>query len=548
MRSHGSARERRLTWLASAITAIAALVVVTVGVRSGTFAAADSDPYGYVSEADLMAQGSLRVDQRFASTMPWPLPELTFSPPGYRPAPDGFIVPIYAPGLPLVMAAFQRIKGRNAVFYVVPLLGAIAVWMTGRLGTKIHGPLTGMLAAVLLGTSVIFLYQLLQPVSDVAATSWWTISLALTVAGSPLAALGAGLAASMAVLTRPNLVPLGAVIALFGGWRIVRAGPNHRRPAVGWLVLFALGMAPGCLAVAAINQHLHGSPLQSGYWDSELLYSWAHLVPNLDRYPRWLVKTSASYICLALGAPWLVRNRGTRSAAEATLRRDHVWLLLAFSAAIFLSYLFYVPWGRQEWGYLRFVLPSYPALIVLSVVVARELLGRVSDRNGVCVGLAIVLCGALAAWQAREAVRLGAFTTKVTERRYVDVGRYVAAALPRNAIFIAGAESGSLRYYSNRLTVRYDLLDPRWLDRAVEALRQKGYHPYLALEEAEEAPFRDRFGARNALARLDWPAAVERSEQIRVRIYDPADRERFLAGEPIVTEDTGFIKRTLTVK
>jgi hypothetical protein len=540
--------ERWLPRSASAITAVAALAVLAVGIHHGTFAAADSDPYGYVSEADLMARGVLRIDQRFASAMPWPHPELTFSPPGYRPAADGFIVPIYSPGLPLVMALSQRIKGRNAVFYVIPLLGAIAVWMTGRLGTKIHGPLTGMLAAIVFGTSVVFLYQVVQPVSDVAATSWWTMSLALTVAGSPLAACGAGLAASMAVLTRPNLVPVGAVIVVFLAWEIARAGPNEWRTAVRRLGLFAIGLAPGCLAVAAINQRLYGSPLQSGYWDAGLLYSWAHVLPNLDRYPRWLVQSRTAYVVLALGAPWLARMQAPPDG-QTTVRRDHVYLLLAFSAVVFLSYLFYVPWGREEWGYLRFVLPGFPALIVLSVVVVRELLRRAFDSRAVSAALAIVLCAALAAWQAHEAARLGAFTTKPAEQRYVDVGRYAAAALPENAIFISGAESGSLRYYSSRLTLRFDLLDEHWLDRAVEALRAKGYHPYLALEEAEEAPFRDHFGDRNVLGRLDWPPMVERSEPIRVRIYDPADRERFLAGAAILTGNVDIVKKPrITVK
>jgi hypothetical protein len=38
------------------------------------------------------------------------------------------------------------------------------------------------------------------------------------------------------------------------------------------------------------------------------------------------------------------------------------------------------------------------------------------------------------------------------------------------------------------------------------------------------------------LGRLDWPAAAERREPIRVRIYDPADRERFQRGEMIPTQ------------
>ena len=79
-------------------------------------------------------------------------------------------------------------------------------------GAVLHGPLTGVVAALLLATSPIFLYQLLQPVSDVPAAAWWTLSLFLLTRAQRAAALGAGIAASMAVLTRPNLAPLLVVI------------------------------------------------------------------------------------------------------------------------------------------------------------------------------------------------------------------------------------------------------------------------------------------------------------------------------------------------
>ena len=45
-----------LPWAAAVLVVLAALAVGVVGIRHGTFAAADSDPYGYVSEADLMAR------------------------------------------------------------------------------------------------------------------------------------------------------------------------------------------------------------------------------------------------------------------------------------------------------------------------------------------------------------------------------------------------------------------------------------------------------------------------------------------------------------
>ena len=77
-------RLRLWLWAPPFLTAIAAVIVCAAGIHWGTFAAADSDPYGYVSEADLIAHGSLRVDQRFARDMPWPNPEMTLCPPAYR--------------------------------------------------------------------------------------------------------------------------------------------------------------------------------------------------------------------------------------------------------------------------------------------------------------------------------------------------------------------------------------------------------------------------------------------------------------------------------
>ena len=225
------------------------------------------------------------------------------------------------------------------------------------------------------------------------------------------------------------------------------------------------------------------------------------------------------------------------------MRPDHAWLLLGFFFTVLLSYVFYSPFDRDNWGYLRFLLPGYPSLIVLSVAVALKGLKTIPVGRRTCLMTSVLLAAGLAAWEAREAVRRGAFTTQLAERRYVEVGRYISAAMPRSAVFISGLHAGSIRYYSNRLTVRYDLLPVRWLDRAVRSLADKGYHPYLALEEGEEPIFRDRFSRFSDLARLDWPPAVQRSEPVRVRIYDPADRGRFLAGEAIATGDTDLVSR-----
>src|SRR5205807_2825761 len=140
-------------------------------------------------------------------------------------------VPTYPAGLPLVMGAFQRVAGPGAVFYVVPLLGALAVWMTARLGAIVDRPLTGALAAMLLASSPTFVRQVIQPVSDVPAAAWWTLCLALAGRTTAVAALVAGAAAAFAILTRPNLVALVAIVASFYAVRALRPPANDSRPA-----------------------------------------------------------------------------------------------------------------------------------------------------------------------------------------------------------------------------------------------------------------------------------------------------------------------------
>jgi hypothetical protein len=531
--------EPRLT---AGFTIVVALAIAALGMWKGSFVAGDGDAFGYVSEANLIAHGSLRIEQQFVRTLPWPFADWSFAPPGYRPATvRGFIVPTYPAGVPLVMALFQRLAGARAVFYVVPLLGALCVGMTSALGVSVHGPLTGALAAVLVATSPSFLFELMAPASDIAATAWWTSTLALAVRDSRLAAFGAGLAASFAILTRPNLVPLAAIVGLWFVWRVLR-GNEDRRRAMTQLALFILAAVPGCLAVAAINTHLYGSPLRSGYEALDALYAFVNAGPNLDRYPRWLMQTQTPFVCLALAAPVFSRTR-PRPRETPPLAPRHVALLLSFVAVVFLSYLFYRPFGREEWTYLRFLLPAYPALLILAVAVTTETSRLVTARNGAATVAAATLCLGLSGWQAHAAVRRGALTARLVERRYVDVGRYIDAMLPSNGVFIAKLHAGSIRYYSGRLTLYYEWLERRWLDDAVKELSARGYRPFIVLEDGEETPFRERFGALNKLGLLDWPPTAAYAKPVQVRIYDPIDQERFQHGETVETRPIEHVRR-----
>ena len=70
---------------------------------------------------------------------------------------------------------------------------------------------------------------------------------------------------------------------------------------------------------------------------------------------------------------------------------------------------------------------------------------------------------------------------------------------------LAGLHSGSARLYADRLTIRWDHIQPSQLDAAVGALQRRGYSAFILLDDVEEGEFRTRFAGASRLAALDWP-------------------------------------------
>jgi hypothetical protein len=376
----------------------------------------------------------------------------------------------------------------------------------------------GALAALLLASSPIFLYQLVQPMGDVPAMTWWAAATVLLMRRTS-SALFAGLAAAAAIVTRPNLVPLAAVLGLY-------AARTSRRT----LMAFAAGAAPGAIVIASLNVMRYGSWASTGYGSTAALFSIGNIVPNLIQYPRWLLTTHTPFLALAAAAPWLVFRPAGSSlqppAARSTFRSDVV-LALAMVAAVFACYLAYVVF--DVWWYSRFLLPALPFLIVLSLMVLAELLRRAFGRTGL-TGTVVVSVG-LSLWWLRTAGQIHAFDLQAFERHFIDAGNFVGNRLPQNAVIFTVKNSGSVRFYAGRPTITWDSLDADALDGAVDSLRQAGFTPYLLLEWEEEQPFKDRFRGHSALAELDWPPLARVGAVIKV--YDPADRQRYLRGEKI---------------
>ena len=164
-----------------------------IGVTYATTAAIASDSYGYVSEADLWLRSDLRIPQPWAAEAPWPNSARTFSPIAYRPAGTGNptdLVPVYSPGLPLLMAAAKSVGGQGAVFLVVPLAGAVLVLATWGIGRRWGSSATGLIAALFVASSPIFLCMLAVPMSDVPAAACWTLAFYLLLRPGVAAGVG----------------------------------------------------------------------------------------------------------------------------------------------------------------------------------------------------------------------------------------------------------------------------------------------------------------------------------------------------------------------
>ncbi len=317
------------------------------------------------------------------------------------------------------------------------------------------------------------------------------------------------MAAALAILTRPNLVPLAAFVFLViavGGW-------NRRSAERWWLrpLTFAALVAPACLAVAWLNTQWYGSPFRSGYEPLANLYAWSHLGTNLRQFGGWLVDSQTAAILLAIAAPlgyWL-RRRATSWTGTATTA--------AVVATIALCYLFYRPF--DAWWYLRFLLPAFPALFVL-MGAGLAALSSLLPRPLAAIAAALVI-GALTWHGLTYSVEHAVFTRREAERKYTAVGEYVARTLPQRAALIALQHSGSARHYSGRLTLRYERIARDQLDAVIEDLRGRGYHPYILLESWEEPQFRAYYKGRSTLASLGWAPVAELVHEARGRLYDP---------------------------
>ena len=480
---------------------LAAATLLIVGIVYGSRAAVAADAFGYVSQSLLWLRGDVRIHQPFAAAVPWPNADWTFAPLGYRPADNHTLVPMYPPGLPLLMAG-ARLLTRCGPFLVAPACGALLVWCTWRLGRRVFNGAIGTTGAVLVAASPLTLMSTVVPMGDVPVAAFWAGALlAADMAGISTVALSGALAGA-AILIRPNLAPLAIFTPLLtaatGQWR-------HR--AFTLLLVYAAGLAPFIVFNGAVNAALYGSPLTSGYGDLRYLFAVRHIAANVTRYAAWW-----SHAHGPLGWLFLFVVVGVGSGENS--RR--VRILIGFALGVAALYALYQPF--DDWFFLRFMLPALPIAMLLCAAVA----AHASRRFG-SLAVTWTLAG-IAVFAVVRGVHVsrwdGVFSGAEVLQGFADAGLYIDSVAPREAMIFSMQHSGSIRYYSGRPTLRYDVLDPAWLDRSIAYLEESGIRTYAVLEDWEERPFRTRFAGQQAIRFLDEaPMAIRRNPGGVLRVY-----------------------------
>jgi hypothetical protein len=499
-----------------AITARTALgAIATAGVLgwltflSSTCGGADS--YGYVSASERLLALDLVQPEPLAKILPFPDPMGAATPLGYTPSVrvENATAPIYALGLPAIMATATLVAGEQGPFLVAPVMGVllmlavlIAAW------TLCRDRLVALTAMTLTAVHpVVFTYSI-QPMSDVPAAAFFLLALATLLTsgargarrargargagatGAPLAPLAplapftAGLAAALCLFIRPVLAPALASLAIM-------PSIQSRRLDIRSAVLFAIPLTLAVTLQLSLHWYLYGHPFAVAYAPVQTLFSIERVGVNARSHGYWAWMTLGPLFLGVAAVGVAVTSTATRVAAA---------LVTSVVALPYLAFLTF-----DHWESLRFLLP---ALVVLTIPAAAGLVAvsrwTIGPRWGalVVVALVVVLASSWMSWLRVNQV----FTMPEHEVRHRLAGELVRQSTPDNAVILAQQHHGSIRYYARRWSIGWDRIPAGALPATVASLRASGYPVYLLIDSALE---RTLFEARHG-SLSDWPPSGQR--------------------------------------
>ena len=468
-----------------------AAIVAAGTVRYASFTAWGTDPASYLSAAHQWASGELYEPNAFHM---WEPPLSIGLPLGSRHSTiSGTHVTMYPLGFPLLLAAGELADADLGAYVVTPLFAGILVVATFFVARRVTDDWAALIAGGLVAMSPIVLGHSVIPMSDVPATAFLMLGIAMSVRPSLAAAMAAGACVAFAVMTRPVFAPLALVPFVLV---LLETSQARWRRVTLYLVFAAIG--PAMLAWS--QWVLYGNPLTPGYSQFEIFFNRDRIAVNAEVYIRnlRLVYTPLIFAGFFAALP-LYYARGERDAARL---RTIVCLMLlaAINYAVYLPYLTY-----DDVGFTRFMLPLHGALVTLlasSIGDAAALAARLwKPLAAICVLPAIVI-----GYQGTKLYGL-VWYAYVGQSQVRLMGKYLREALPRNAAVISFLHSGAVAHYTGAEIVRYDFMPRgREAERLIERLERRGYRPVFVLDQENETANYKMALQGTPFERMEWRA------------------------------------------
>jgi hypothetical protein len=511
-------RDRLSTYTALLVVSIA----VGITIRAGFFVPWGTDTGAYIGQAESWAKAELFSPVSFLLWAPWSVDAIAESPLGYRPGPiRGTVTGVYPLGFPVLLAVSLKIGGALAPYVVTPLCLGLLVWCTYLLGAQLSTKWAGVAASLLVAVTPVTLSQTLMPMSDVPAAAFWMLSLILGFRPGHGAPTAAGLSTALAIMIRPNLAPLGAVIAA-----VVMVSPAPLHTRLTRLAIYGACAALGPALLLWSQAVLYGSPFATGYLGTTDFFDRARIPANARFYPRLLAELHTPLVAGGLVMVPLALRRMRQGAHQ----HRAALIALAALAIVVVNYVLYLPYLAFEgWYWLRFMLPALTVLFVLFAAVIDFCRIRIAVRSRLAATVMVAPVLVVAAHPVEQLRFL--FSEIGVPLRFSLMGHYLREALPGNAVIFTYLHGTATANYTGRPIVRLDAIAPEKLDGIIDDLRRHAYRPVFVLDRVFDWPFfRERF-TPSKYVRLDWPARAEFHSRVLVTYHDPEDREAFLSGD-----------------
>jgi hypothetical protein len=231
------------------------------------------------------------------------------------------------------------------------------------------------------------------------------------------------------------------------------------------------GGLPGAVLLAVYQHFMYGSVWRTGYGNIGDSFSHTYAAESLTNYLTTLPWALPLAVVAILGLPFFHWGRDGRVLLALAL---WIGVLAVFFAFYFFTHL--------TWWYLRFLLPAFPALVILGLLGCQclyEKLPQAWERwaRSVIAGLVVLTAVAGSLYAEREHhVSL----MKEYQQPYVEACVWARENLPQDTLIAAMQLSSALYFYTDFSVLRWDLIPEDSFVRLTAEL-EKSKRPFYAM-------------------------------------------------------------------